>query len=57
MKIIENVIYPYVYTDTGERIEIKDLQGAIVKGAMIDDNNNVVSGSDSECVGGVCPIK
>lgn len=58
MKKIMYVNHPYVYTDTQERFEFKELKGKPVVGAEIDENMNIVTSNvDPDCVGGVCPIK
>lgn len=49
---------PFVFTAQGKRHELKDIQGTPRVGAVIDDTLTIVgNANDSECVGGVCPIK
>lgn len=59
---IENVIGTYVFTDTGKRISVDEICGVpkpgyeIIEG--VDGEYNILaSTNDSECVGGVCPVK
>ena len=62
---IEFIQYPYLFTDTGARIEIDTVDGVPRVGAEIvpavDDHNyifKVLSVTvDTECVGGVCPTR
>jgi len=58
---IEFINYPYAYTDTGERIEIKDISTQPNVGdqlEMVGEKYKVMASSaDSDCVSGVCPIK
>lgn len=55
---IETIVYPYVYTDTGQRYHVSEFPVTPKVGAMIDENLNVIgNANDSECVSGVCPVK
>lgn len=59
---IEYIKFPYIFTDTGERINLLDVEGVAKVGYELETVENgkykiVASTSDSECVGGVCPIK
>jgi hypothetical protein len=64
---IDFINFPFVYTSTGERIMIKNLNRSPSVGATlkpIEKNEHGeslydVTGSDvdPDCVGGVCPIK
>lgn len=58
MMVIEYIDSPFVYTDTGDRLEINKLKGTPRIGSHINDNMEVTSGVyDPDCVGGSCPIK
>ncbi|NDL68416.1 hypothetical protein [Anaerotalea alkaliphila] len=58
---IEFIQYPYAFTNTGERVDIRTVAGHVRIGATLEpagDGYAVIgSGDDSECVGGACPIK
>ena len=57
--VIEHIASGYVYTSTGQRFNIKQLNGTPRKGYAIDENFNVVNNGsvDADCPGGSCPIK
>lgn len=48
-KKIDHVGYPFVYTDTGERIAISDIKGNVVVGAGLNDSNVVVGAAEEAC--------
>lgn len=61
---IDAVIGMFAYTDTGERISVREIEGPDPKSGMIiekTDSGYAVTGNadpkDEDCVGGVCPIK
>ena len=58
---VEYINYPYVYTDTGQRLEISELDGTPRVGSDLVETDGKIKvlavTSDSECVGNVCPIK
>lgn len=59
---VENVIGTYVFTDTGERIHVNEICGVPKPGYELEigvdgEYNILASTNDSDCVGGVCPIK
>lgn len=61
MKIV-HVNFPIVYTDSGKEISIASIIGHPKVGADLvaqGDGSYVISAitSDSECVGGVCPVR
>lgn len=59
---IEYIQYPFVFTDSGERIDIENIKGIPRVGAELSKINikeyevQAVT-SDSECVNGVCPVR
>lgn len=58
---IEFINHPYVFTNDGKRIAISHIDGMPKVGAALEavgERYNVVANdNDSECVGGVCPIR
>lgn len=55
---IEFISYPYVFTDEGTRHHVEEITGTPRVGAELDEKLKVISDtSNSDCVGGVCPIK
>lgn len=59
---IENIIGMWVYTDDGDRISVHDIDGKPRVGAELIGSSDgyyevLASATDSDCVGGVCPIK
>lgn len=59
---IVHIQYPHVITDTGEKIDIANIEGMVMKGRGLELQDNgvykvLVNTNDSECVSGVCPIK
>ena len=58
---IEFIKHPFVYTDSGERIEIGEIIGNPKVGSELELENGkykvMANTSDTECVGGVCPVK
>lgn len=55
---IEFINYPFVFTDEGSRHHVEDIKGTPRVGAELDGELNVLSNvSNSDCVGGVCPIR
>lgn len=57
MKIV-HVAYPYVITDKGTRHHVKEIKGTPRVGSEIDEELNVLNNTaNSDCVGGVCPIR
>jgi len=67
--IIKFISYPYVITDDGKRIMLRNIQGIASLGAgLICTNDDKVEDdlkrylvtdktNDEDCVGGACPIK
>lgn len=61
MKIV-HIRYPYIITDTGEKIDIIKIQGLVRMGSelVLAENGMYhirVSTNDGDCVNGVCPVK
>jgi len=57
MKIV-HVQHPYVFTDTNERFEFKEINGTPRVGSELDEELNVLNNTtNTDCVGGVCPIR
>lgn len=58
---IEHINFPSLFTDTGDKIDIKDIIGVPRVGSELVPVNGMykvqASTNDSECVNGVCPIK
>ena len=55
---IEFIAYPYVFTDQGTRHHIKEISGTPRVGSELDEELKVLSStSNSDCVGGACPIR
>lgn len=60
--IITHIQYPYVFTDTGTRISVEDINTTPkVGGRLISSENDKydiqMTSDNSDCVNGVCPIK
>lgn len=60
--IITHIQYPYVFTDTGARISVEDINTTPkVGGRLISSENDKydmqMTSDNSDCVNGVCPIK
>ena len=60
--LIEHIVFPFVYTSTGNRILIDNIVGTPRVGyslVFIEDGKYKVEAqtSDSDCVNGVCPVK
>lgn len=55
---IEFISYPYVFTDEGTRHHVKEISGTPRVGSELDTELNVMNNTaNSDCVGGVCPIR
>jgi len=58
---VENIIFPYVYTNTGDRINLGDIYSQPSVGDSLIESGSgyevVKVGDYSDCVSGVCPIK
>lgn len=55
---IEFIAYPYVFTDEGTRHHIKEITGTPRVGSELDEELTVMNNTaNSDCVGGVCPIR
>lgn len=60
MQRIMHVCYPFVILETGEELRVDDFENTPSAGqyaSKTDKGYKAVRFSDSECVGGVCPIK
>ena len=64
MKKVENIAYPYIFTDTKERLHVMNFSStkSLAIGANIDeiDGKYEVVGKaniDENCIGGACPIR
>lgn len=52
---IDFIHKPFVYTNTGKRIEIDKIKGTPRVGAELSEDLEVLSANyDPDCVGGVC---
>lgn len=60
---IDMIMFPHVFTDTGERVLIADcvMQPRVGDRLEFDENLQLYQvfkqGDSSDCVSGVCPIK
>lgn len=58
---IEFINFPFVFTNTGQRIEISKINQHPSVGALLKENGeryDVINAEvDENCVNGVCPIK
>lgn len=58
---IDFIHYPYAFTNDGRRIDIREIEGHPQVGVLleiVEDKYRVVGIlEDSECVGGVCPVR
>jgi len=58
---IDFIHFPYAFTNDGKRIDVRDIEGNPHVGVVLEVVNDKyrVKGisNDSDCVGGVCPIK
>lgn len=58
---IDFIHYPYAFTNDGKRIDVREIEGNPHVGVVLEVVNDKyrVKGiaDDSDCVGGVCPIK
>jgi hypothetical protein len=58
---VEMIMFPYVFTSTGDRINLGDIYSQPSVGDVLVESGNgyevVKVGESSECVSGVCPIK
>ena len=58
---IEYINFPAVYTDDGQRIEVKDIVGTPRVGSdLIEEEGKCIVQAvsvDTECVNGVCPVR
>ena len=60
--IIKDIIGMFAFTDDGQRVHVKDIEGRVRHGAVLKPQENgkflVMGANDNEdCVGGVCPIR
>ena len=56
MKII-HVQHPYVFTDTNERFEFKEINGTPRVGSELDEELNVLGNFvDENCTSGLCSL-
>jgi hypothetical protein len=55
---IDYIYPPFIFTDNGKRILIKDLKGTPRIGAELSEDLEVIGTIDNgECINGVCPIR
>lgn len=58
---VTHIYFPFAFTDSGDRVDIRLVDGTVSKGSDLVLNNGVYSvsfaSSDSECVSGVCPVR
>ncbi len=55
---IEFINFPFVFTDEGTRHHVSEINGTPRVGCELDQELNVMNNNvNSDCVGGVCPIR
>ena len=58
---VDMIIFPYVFTDDGQRINLGDIYSQPSVGDSLIESGDgymvVKVGESSECVSGVCPLK
>jgi len=58
---INFIHYPYAFTNDGKRIDVREIEGNPHVGVVLEVVNDKYRvkaiSNDSDCVGGVCPIK
>ena len=58
---VEMIVFPYVFTNTGDRINLGDIYSQPSVGDVLVESGNgyevVKAGESSECVSGLCDLK